>query len=98
MVHFIHRNLAYLILILILVWYIRSRKIQNTLLSKTNWLPLTIVLLQTILGILTVINSTHPKALLWLGVAHQFVAMILLLSLVIEFYLIHNREKLIAAR
>ena len=98
MVHFIHRNLGYIILILIIVWYIRSREIQNTLLLKTSWLPLSIVLLQIVLGIFTVLNSTHPKALLWLGMAHQFVAMILLLSLVIEFYLIHKNEKLIADR
>jgi len=96
MVHFIHRNLAYLLLILIVVWYIKSRKIQNSLLLKTNWLPLSIVLLQIILGIVTVINSMNPKALLWLGVAHQFVGMILLLSLVIEFYLLHKKEKSIA--
>ncbi len=90
MVHFIHRNLAYLILILTIAWYIKSGKTQNSLL-KINWLPLAIVLLQTVLGIFTVLNSANLKTLLWLGVAHQFGAMMLLLSLVIEFYLLHRR-------
>jgi len=39
-VHFIHRNLAYLISILIFIWFIRSKKIHSNLFSKTNWLPL----------------------------------------------------------
>ncbi len=98
MVHFIHRILAYIITILIFIWFIKSKKTKTGLLfMKTNLLPLVIVLLQLILGILTVLNSPNPKALLWLGVAHQFVAMLLLLSLVFEFYLLDSKEKLIAA-
>jgi cytochrome c oxidase assembly protein subunit 15 len=98
MVHFIHRNLAYLVTILIIVWYFKSRRIESSLLfNKTSWLPVTIVLAQVILGILTVLNSPYPKRLLWLGVAHQFVAMLLLLSLVFEYYLLQKKEKLIAA-
>ena len=97
MVHFIHRNLAYLITILIFAWYIKSKKIRGSpLFMKTNWLPLAIVLSQLISGILTVLNSLNVKALLWLGVAHQFIAMMLLLSLVFEFYLVQNKKKLIA--
>ena len=93
MVHFIHRNLAYLILILVIAWYIKSKKIQNSLLfKKTSWLPLSITLLQIILGIFTVLNAANQKTLLWLGVAHQFVAMMLLLSLVFEFYLLSKRK------
>jgi cytochrome c oxidase assembly protein subunit 15 len=92
-VHFIHRNLAYLITILIFAWYIKSKKIRGSpLFMKTNWLPLAIVLSQLISGILTVLNSLNVKALLWLGVAHQFIAMMLLLSLVFEFYLIQNKK------
>jgi len=93
MVHFIHRNLAYLILILVIAWYIKSKKIQNSILfKKTSWLPLSITLLQIILGIFTVLNAANQKTLLWLGVAHQFVAMMLLLSLVFEFYLLSKRK------
>jgi len=99
MVHFIHRNLAYLITFLIIVWYYNSRKIESSsLFTKTNWLPLVIVLLQLLLGILVVLNSPNGSALLWFGVTHQFVAMVLLLALVFEFYLLSKKEKLIAAR
>jgi cytochrome c oxidase assembly protein subunit 15 len=91
-VHFIHRNLAYLITILIFAWFLRSRNIKNSLFRKTNWLPLALVLSQLLLGILTVINSTNSKALRWLGVTHQFIAMCLLLSLVFEFYLLQSKK------
>ena len=91
-VHFIHRNLAYLITILIFAWFFRSKNIKNNLFRKTNWLPLALVLSQLILGILTVINSTDPNALRWLGVTHQFIAMCLLLSLVFEFYLLQSKK------
>jgi cytochrome c oxidase assembly protein subunit 15 len=94
-VHFIHRNLGYLILVLVIAWYIKSKKMGSLLPGKTNSLPLVLVLVQVILGILTVLNSPNGKALLWFGAAHQFVAMMLLLSLVFEFYLVHKKEKLI---
>ena len=60
-VHFIHRNLAYLITILVFTWFARSRKINSSLFKKTTWLPLALVLLQLILGIFTVINSPDQK-------------------------------------
>jgi len=97
-VQFIHRSLAYLITILIFIWWVRSKKIKSSpLFKKTNWLPLTIVLIQLILGVLTVLYSPNSRLLLWLGVTHQFAAMMLLLTLVFEFYLLQNKEKLIAA-
>lgn len=91
-VHFIHRNLAYLITILMLAWFFKSKKIKTGLFRKTNWLPLALVLLQLILGVFTVIKSPDPKALRWLGVSHQFIAMCLLLSLIFEFYLLQNKK------
>ena len=97
MVHFIHRTLGYIIFVLIAAWYIRARTFKNnSVFKKTSLLPLVLVFVQVVLGILTVVNSPFQKTLLWLGVAHQFVAMMLLLSLVCEFFLLHNKEKLIA--
>jgi len=48
--------------------------------------------LQLISGIFTVINSPDPKALRWLGVTHQFIAMCLLLSLIFEYYLLQTKK------
>jgi cytochrome c oxidase assembly protein subunit 15 len=96
-VHFIHRNLAYLITLLTIIWYLNAIKvISNVLFKNTSWLPLALVLLQGVLGVFALLNSPDSKALIWLGVTHQFVAMLLLLSLVFEFYLLHSKKKLIA--
>ena len=92
-IHFIHRNLAYVISVLVFIWWWRSNKVQGTkLFRKTNFLPLLIVLLQVLLGILTVLNTGDASLFLWLGVAHQFMAMLLLLSLVWVLYIIRGRS------
>jgi cytochrome c oxidase assembly protein subunit 15 len=90
-VHFIHRNLAYVITILIFVWFWKAKKISGSdLFNKTRLLPLLIVLLQVILGILIVLNVTNKNNFLWLGVAHQFVAMLLLQSFILNIYMIRR--------
>ncbi len=92
-IHFIHRNLAYIISVLIFIWWWRANKVQGSkLFQKTKALPLLIVLLQVVLGVLTVLNAVDTKAFLWLGVAHQFAAMLLLLSLVWVLYLVRKKD------
>nr|AQQ74737.1 hypothetical protein [uncultured bacterium] len=88
-IHFIHRNLAYIITILVLVWTYKAFRVSGTeLFRKTRAVPLLLVLLQVILGILAVISALDQKRFLWLAVAHQFIAMILLLSFVWMLYVI----------
>jgi cytochrome c oxidase assembly protein subunit 15 len=95
MVHFIHRTLGYLIFCLIIVWYFRSKKFKiNWPFRQTSWIPFAMVTIQVILGIFTVLYSPYRNALIWLGVAHQFVAMTLLLSLVFEFFALRGNKKL----
>jgi heme a synthase len=92
-VQFIHRGLAYLLTALIVAWHIKARKISLAgLFNKFSHLPLLLVVLQVVLGILTVIFSTNADALLWLGVSHQFVAMLLLMSLVFMTYLFSGQR------
>jgi len=62
---------------------------------KSNWIPFTIVIIQIFLGAATVLNSPRPDRLLWLGVTHQFVGMMLLLSLVFSYFLLTSNKKLI---
>ncbi len=92
-VHFIHRNLAYILVILIVIWSMKATKIQgSTLFSKIKWFPLILVFLQVVLGIFTVLNAANAKTLLWLGTTHQFVAMMLLLSLTWFIYIIRSKN------
>lgn len=89
MVQFIHRGIAYLLSFLIIIWFIKAtHHKKSSLFNKTRVIPFALVLLQVILGILTVLNATDAVAILWFGVLHQFVAMLLLMSLVWVLYLV----------
>ncbi|HEX5024444.1 MAG TPA: COX15/CtaA family protein [Agriterribacter sp.] len=89
MVQFIHRSMAYLLVLLVVIWFFKTKKaVGSSWLNQTKALPLILVLLQVVLGILTVVFSPSATALVWFGVMHQFVAMLLLMSLIWVFYLI----------
>jgi len=92
-IHFIHRNLAYVITVLVLIWTWQAFKERGTKIFQIAkaW-PLLIVLLQVVLGVLTVLHAINPGIFLWLGVAHQFVAMVLLLLFVGIFYIMRNNR------
>lgn len=96
-VHFIHRGIGYLLLIGFLVLTVQLHRIQATpLLRKLKWIPLSLVLLQVVLGILSVLTSTGIipgvwGVFEWMAQLHQLVAMLLLLSLVSLFYLIRAK-------
>jgi cytochrome c oxidase assembly protein subunit 15 len=82
-VQFIHRGLAYVIAFMIFLWWSKALKTQaGPLFRNTRIWPPVLVMAQVVLGIFTVVHSPDTHALLWLGVAHQFVAMLLLLSMV----------------
>jgi cytochrome c oxidase assembly protein subunit 15 len=92
MVHFIHRNLAYILTILVLLWWWKAVKASGTaLFRKVKWLPLLLVLIQVLLGVWAVLKSPYPGQFIWIAEAHQLVAMLLLLSLFIILYLLRYR-------
>lgn len=98
-VHFIHRGLAYIILTLLILWFnAASRKaktFKTSILSTVRWWPLLLVLLQVTLGILTV-SAPLPQPRKFgtfeiLAELHQMVAMFLLISLVVNFYVVSRK-------
>ncbi|RYZ29533.1 MAG: heme A synthase [Chitinophagaceae bacterium] len=97
-IHFIHRNLAYLLTILILAWtfkFIKEKK--GGLFNSLKWTPGFLVLIQVALGIATVLTSIKkiPQKwglFEWNAQLHQFVAMMLLVSLISVFFL-HTKKK-----
>ncbi|MBM3439559.1 MAG: heme A synthase [Bacteroidetes bacterium] len=97
-IHFFHRNIGYLLLILIMAWYIMTLRIKGSnLFNATRSIPMLIVLLQVLLGILSVLTSTEivPNRwgnFEWMAQIHQLVAMFLLLSLVWFLYLLRSKE------
>ena len=77
-VQFIHRYLAYIVVIFIAIIAWKSTKLQRTLLQRTGiQVMVALVILQFILGVLTLILQVP----VWLGVTHQVVAFFLLASM-----------------
>jgi cytochrome c oxidase assembly protein subunit 15 len=82
-VHFIHRGLAYLLFVLVLVWWYKAKDIKVTnLFANLRFSLMLLISLQVILGILTLLNATYNNRLVWLGVAHQFTAMLVVMVVV----------------
>ena len=92
-VHFIHRGLAYVLFVLVLAWWYKSKSIRgNVLFSRLRSGFLLLILLQVLLGILTVMNATYNNRLVWLGVSHQFTAMIVLMVMVSLLFITKRRS------
>ena len=100
-VQFIHRNLAYLIFILVIAWTIKATRYrQNNLFNKLKWWPLILVFTQLLLGIASVLTSPQKIPLQWgifewSALGHQLVAMLFLLSLIFVLYVLSSNKKLI---
>jgi len=98
-IHFIHRNLAYLIFLLILFWTTRAaKKKKSALFNAVKWWPLLLVIVQLVLGIAAVLTSPskvpqHWGIFEWNAQLHQIVAMLLLLSLVMALFIVNRKEK-----
>jgi len=83
MVHFIHRGLAYLLFVMVVVWWFKAKAIKaSKLFTNLRFSMMLLISLQVVLGILTVVNATYNDRLVVLGVAHQFTAMLVVLTLV----------------
>ncbi|MBX2930862.1 MAG: COX15/CtaA family protein [Chitinophagaceae bacterium] len=95
-IHFIHRSIAYILIIAVFIWWLKARKINTSSVFNTiKNIPLILVLLQTILGIISVLTS--QKIVLgsfgifeWFAVLHQFVGMLLLLSMMAVIYVLRK--------
>jgi len=96
-VQFIHRNIAYLLCILVplgafFTWKLAKQK-ATSILSKVMWYPLILVIAQVTLGILTVISSPHIRRgkfglYEYLAQTHQAFAMLLVISVIIVTYVL----------
>jgi cytochrome c oxidase assembly protein subunit 15 len=93
-IHFVHRGLAYTLLILIIIYSVKLFRIApaNNVFTGARRLPLILVAIQVLLGILSVLTSTRiiPNrwgTFEWLAQLHQITGMLLLLSLVAMLFL-----------
>lgn len=98
-IQFIHRSIAYLLVILVLIWTIRAFKTKSSsAFAKARWLPVFFVFIQTTLGIFTVLTSIKIRparwnVFEWMAQLHQLVAILLLLSLVAVLFFLQGKQK-----
>lgn len=93
-VQFIHRTLAYSLLILLLIWWTKARKVKsNQFFDKVKFIPFILIMFQVVLGIFTVTLSPYGNYLVWFGVAHQMVAILFLMSMILMMYLNRLRSQ-----
>jgi cytochrome c oxidase assembly protein subunit 15 len=86
-VHFIHRNLAYLMGVLVFIDWIRRRSQSQR--GPMRWLhplPLGAVTVQLALGVATVLGVTDSNSFVPLAAAHQLGAVALMVSLILVGY------------
>lgn len=97
-IHFIHRNLAYVLTVLLAMWTFRAFRYRATAaFGISRWMPAVLVLLQVILGIATVLTSTGIRATKWntfewMAQLHQLCALFLLLALIANVFLLRNKR------
>jgi len=100
-IHFIHRGLAYLLLVLIIGWTIHAGRLSKTtandFLRKSQWVPLAMISLQIILGISAVLSSpgivpNHWVIFDWLALCHQLTGMLFLLLMIYMIYLVRGDQ------
>jgi len=97
-IHFIHRMLAYLLVILIFIWTIKAfRTRSTTAFAKARIFPVVFVVLQILLGIFSVFSSVKIRPAKWnifewMAQLHQLVAILLLLSLSGMLYFLQGKR------
>ncbi|HMH31906.1 MAG TPA: COX15/CtaA family protein, partial [Puia sp.] len=99
MVQFIHRGLAYLLLVLTLVWTVKANKVSavSKYWQKSRWLPVILIAVQVILGITALLLSpgivaNHWIAFDWVALFHQLTGMLFLLTMVFMLFLVRPVE------
>jgi cytochrome c oxidase assembly protein subunit 15 len=100
-VHFIHRTLAYCLLILVGIWTFMALRLSAATMTflRVRWLPLLFIGLQILLGISVLLTSPYiiPRqwvAFDWLAQLHQVTGLIFLLTMVGMLYLVGPEDTL----
>ncbi len=102
-VHFFHRNIAYLLIFLLLFWFAKARQIKKsfkgTILTQTARWPIIFVLVQVGLGIATVLCApliVPGKFGVFeiLAELHQMTAMFLLMAMMVNLYVVKKKVRI----
>ena len=93
LVHLVHRTIAYIVFMLgLYISFILISNDKNTIVSKAAWMLVTMLTVQVVLGIWTVVSCQGMIPVLQ-GVLHQAGALFLLTASLYLFYLLGNSTK-----
>ncbi len=98
MIHFIHRGIAYLLLVMIIFWTIKLFKVNGSaVFRRYRLMPLLVVLIQVLLGIGSVLTSKNIVPgnwglFEWMAQLHQLMGMLLLLSLFAMLFIVRKED------
>lgn len=93
LIQFVHRNLAYFVFFFVIVLFFKTKNVSAKFqFHRTRWLLLGMVILQVLLGVLTIMYS-QGKVPVALGVLHQLGAFLLLIFSIEGHYFIKYRAK-----
>jgi cytochrome c oxidase assembly protein subunit 15 len=101
-IHFIHRNLGYIIFILVIGWTFIARRINvSSFFNKIKFWPLVFVMLQVMLGILALktsrkITPNRWGTFEWVAQFHQLNSIFFLLSLVLILFVVSGKDSYLA--
>ena len=99
MIHFIHRSLAYILVILAVIWTFKAfQKTSSPAFKKWRWKPVAFVVIQTALGIFSALSSIWIRPAKWnifewMAQLHQLAAILLLLSLIGVLFFLRGKQK-----
>lgn len=97
-IHFIHRTLAYVLLLLTLIFSFKAARIKtSTVFNKYKFVPLIFIVLQVTLGIITVLTSHSIIPNRWqlfetIALTHQLVAMFFMLNVLLLYFLTQSTK------
>jgi cytochrome c oxidase assembly protein subunit 15 len=93
-IHFIHRGFAYTLFIVSILFFVKTKAVATfTAFTKFRMAFISLISLQVVLGILTLVNATNKSVFVWLGVMHQFTAILLVMSLTGLLFLVKKSNK-----
>lgn len=96
-IQFIHRGLAYILLILTLLgWVLSLKQKGDRFFRVVRTLPVLLVTLQVLLGIFTVVLSPYGNNLIYFGIAHQTVGILFLLSVLVIMFTVRKGGKVVS--
>jgi cytochrome c oxidase assembly protein subunit 15 len=99
LVHFMHRGIAYILLVLVIYWTMQLYRINgSSFFNRIKIFPILLVVLQVLLGVASLLyaRSIIPGVwgiFEWMAQIHQLVGMSLLLSLVATYYVMRAQTK-----